>query len=110
MDVEEKKEYLVEAELIDALDVTVNRLQQENDELKLALRAMKLSEDVKIHGYSSDNGVVKVADDTYTESDFQALNEYIQNEEQNQSGLWKRLSENTRISEEEYLEKASKNK
>ena len=108
--VEEKKEYLVEAELIDALEGTVNRLQQENDELKLALRAMKLSEDVKIHGYSSDNGVVKVANDTYTESDFQALNEYIQNEEQNQSGLWKRLSENTRISEEEYLEKASKNK
>lgn len=108
--VEEKKEYLVEAELIDALEGTVNRLQQENDELKLALRAMKLSEDVKTHGYSSDNGVVKVANDTYTESDFQTLKDYIQNEEQNQSGLWKRLSENTRISEEEYIEQASKNK
>ncbi len=105
---EEKKEYLVEAELIDALEGTVNRLQQENDELKLALRARKLSDDVKVHGYSSDNGIIKVANDTYSASEFKQLNDYIQNEEQNPNSLWNRLSESTRISEEEYMEQASK--
>jgi hypothetical protein len=105
---EEKKEYLVEAELIDALEGTVNRLQQENDELKLALRARKLSDDVKVHGYSSDNGIIKVANDTYSASEFKQLNDYIQNEEQNPNSLWNRLSESTRISEEEYIEQASK--
>lgn len=105
---EEKKEYLVEAELIDALEGTVNRLQQENDELKLALRARKLSNDVKVHGYSSDNGIIKVANDTYSASEFKQLNDYIQNEEQNPNSLWNRLSESTRISEEEYMEQASK--
>jgi hypothetical protein len=107
---EEVKEYLVDAALIDALEGTVNRLQQENDELKLILKAKKLSEDVKEHGYTSDNqGEVRVAGSVYTQEEFKQLNDYVQNEEQNQSGLWNRIT-GTRISEEEYIEQAIKKK
>jgi len=113
--VEEKKEYIVDATLIDALEGTVNRLQQENDELREALvqfRKQKLEADVKLHGYSSDNGLIKVAGDTYTKEEFDALmgTEYVQNEEQSQSGLWKSISNNIKISEEEYRQQAVKNR
>jgi len=108
---EEVKEYVVDASLIDALESTINRLQQENDELTLMLRANTLSQDVQAHGYTSDNaGVVKVAGKEYSQEEFNKLKDYVQNEEQVQSGLWNRITENTRISEEEYIEKASKNK
>jgi hypothetical protein len=106
---EEVKEYLVDATLIDALEGTVNRLQQENDELRLIVKASKLSNDVKVHGYSSSNGIIKVAGDSYTQEEFKQLNDYVQNEEQNQSSLWNQIS-GTRISEEEYIEQASKKK
>jgi hypothetical protein len=107
---EEVKEYLVDATLIDALEGTVNRLQQENDELRLMLKAKKLSEDIKEHGYTSDNqGEVRVAGTVYTQEEFKQLNDYVQNEEQNQSSLWNRIT-GTRISEEEYIEQASKKK
>jgi hypothetical protein len=107
---EEVKEYLVDATLIDALEGTVNRLQQENDELRLMLKAKKLSEDIKEHGYTSDNqGEVRVAGTVYTQEEFKQLNDYVQNEEQNQSSLWNQIS-GTRISEEEYIEQASKKK
>jgi hypothetical protein len=107
---EEVKEYLVDATLIDALEGTVNRLQQENDELRLIVKAKKLSEDIKEHGYSSDNqGDVRVAGTVYTQEEFKQLNDYVQNEEQNQSSLWNQIS-GTRISEEEYIEQASKKK
>jgi hypothetical protein len=106
---EEVKEYLVDATLIDALEGTVNRLQQENDELRLIAKASKLSNDVKVHGYSSSNGIIKVAGDSYTQEEFKQLNDYVQNEEQNQSSLWNQIS-GTRISEEEYIEQASKKK
>ena len=108
---EEVKEYVVDASLIDALESTINRLQQENDELTLMLRANTLSQDVQAHGYTSDNtGIVKVAGKQYSQEEFNKLQDYVQNEEQGQSGLWNRITENTRISEEEYIEKASKNK
>jgi len=106
--VEQPKEYVVDATLIDALEGTVNRLQQENDELRLMVKATKLSEDVKIHGYSSSEGIIKVAGDTYTQEEFNTLNEYIQNEEQQESGLWKSINAGTRITEEEYLDKIRK--
>jgi hypothetical protein len=107
---EEVKEYLVDATLIDALEGTVNRLQQENDELRLIVKAKKLSEDIKEHGYTSDNqGEVRVAGNIYTQEEFKQLNDYVQNEEQNQSSLWNQIS-GTRISEEEYIEQASKKK
>jgi hypothetical protein len=107
---EEVKEYLVDATLIDALEGTVNRLQQENDELRLLLKAKKLSEDIKEHGYTSDNqGEVRVAGTVYSQEEFKQLNDYVQNEEQNQSSLWNRIT-GTRISEEEYIEQASKKK
>jgi hypothetical protein len=108
---EEVKEYVVDASLIDALESTINRLQQENDELTLMLKANVLSQDIQAHGYTSDNrGDVKVAGKTYSKEEFDKLHDYVQNEEQGQSGLWNRITENTRISEEEYIEKASKNK
>jgi hypothetical protein len=106
--VEQPKEYVVDAALIDALEGTVNRLQQENDELRLMVKATKLSEDIKEHGYSSDNGLIKVAGDTYTQEEFNSLNAYIQNEEQQESGLWKSINANTRITEQEYLDKIRK--
>jgi hypothetical protein len=106
--VEQLKEYVVDAALIDALEGTVNRLQQENDELRLMVKATKLSEDIKEHGYSSDNGLIKVAGDTYTQEEFNSLNAYIQNEEQQESGLWKSINANTRITEQEYLDKIRK--
>ena len=106
---EDVKEYLVDATLIDALEGTVNRLQQENDELRLIVKASKLSNDVKVHGYSSSDGIIKVAGDSYTQEEFKQLNDYVQNEEQNQNSLWNQIS-GTRISEEEYIEQASKKK
>jgi hypothetical protein len=106
---EEIKEYLVDATLIDALEGTVNRLQQENDELRLIAKASKLTNDVKVHGYSSSDGIIKVAGDSYTPEEFKKLNDYVQNEEQNQSSLWNQIT-GTRISEEEYIEQASKKK
>jgi hypothetical protein len=105
---QEVKEYVVDATLIDALEGTVNRLQQENDELRLMVKATKLSEDVKVHGYSSSDGLIKVAGDTYTQEEFNTLNEYVQNEEQQESGLWKSINAGTRITEEEYLDKIRK--
>ena len=104
-------EYVVEAALIDALEGTVNRLQQENEDLKKEVdlfRAKKLTEDVKLHGYSSDGDVVKVDGVGYPKEEFDRLNSYIQNEEQAESGRWKEL--NSKISEEEYIELAKKKK
>jgi cell division protein FtsB len=108
------KEYIVDAELIDALEGTVNRLQDENTQLQKeidTLKSQKLSQDVKQHGYSSDGGVIKVAGNEYSKIEFDRLmsNEYVQNEEQQQSGLWKSLTGKT-ITEEEYIEQAKKQK
>ncbi len=111
----ESQEYVVDKTLIDALEGSVNRLQDENESLKKEvelLRSQKLYSDVKIHGYSSDNGIIKVAGDTYTKEDFDRLmnTDYVQNEEQQESSLWNQMSNSTRISEEEYLEQSRKNK
>jgi hypothetical protein len=105
---EEVKEYLVDATLIDALEGTVNRLQQENDELRLAIKARKLTEDVKAHGYSSNGDLIKVAGDSYTQEEFKQLNDYVQNEEQKESGLWNKIQAGKKVSEEEYLERSRK--
>lgn len=111
---EEPKEYIVDAELIDALEGTVNRLQDENTQLQKEidiLKSQKLAQDVKQYGYSSDGGVIKVAGKEYSENEFDRLmnNEYVQNEEQQQSGLWKSLTAKP-ITEEEYLEQAKNKK
>lgn len=106
--VDSPKEYLVDAALIDALEGTVNRLQQENEQLHTMFRADKLNNDIKVHGYSSGEGLIKVAGDTYTQEEFNKLTDYVQNEEQAQSGLWKSINSNTRITEEEYLDKIRK--
>ena len=109
--VEEPKEYIVDATLIDALEGTVNRLQEENDQLKNEvdlLKGLKLANDVKLHGYSSDDGLIKVAGDTYTKEEFDRLTEYVQNEEQKESGLWNKIHSGKQISEEEYLAKSRK--
>lgn len=73
-------------------------------------RAEKLQTDVKNYGYSSDGNYVKVHGDTYTQEEFDKLmnTSYIQNEEQEQSGLWQRI--NSKISEEEYIEQSKKNR
>jgi hypothetical protein len=107
---EKPKEYVVDSALIDALEGTVNRLQQENEELLLAIRANKLTNDIKLHGYSGAEGVVKVAGDTYTQEEFKTLTDYVQNEEQEQSGLWNKIQAGTKVTEEEYLKQASKRK
>lgn len=56
---------------------------------------------VNQHGYSSENGVVKVAGFEYTQSEFDRLMKsgYVQNEEQEESGTWNKV-----ISEQEYRE------
>jgi hypothetical protein len=53
------------------------------------------------HGYSSENGVVRVAGFEYTQSEFDRLMKsgYVQNEEQEESGTWNKV-----ISEQEYRE------
>ena len=104
------KEYVVDEALIDALEGTVNRLQYENEELRLAIRANKLSNDIGTHGYSSDEGLVKVAGNTYTQEEFKTLTEYVQNEEQEESGLWNKIQAGKKVTEEEYLKQASKRK
>ena len=107
-------EYVVEAALIDALEGTVNRLQQENTELHselMNLKKEKLTAEVNTHGYSSEQGVVRVAGQEMPEEEFKSImnwNSYVQNEEQAESGRWKEL--NSKISEEEYIELAKKKK
>jgi hypothetical protein len=98
------REYVVDAELIDALEGTVNRLQQENDEL----RAKMLSDNVKRHGFSSEGDKVIVAGNSYAKQEFDRLmsSSYVQNEEQQESGKWKEI--NSKISEEEYIALAKK--
>jgi hypothetical protein len=53
------------------------------------------------HGYSSENGIVRVAGFEYTQSEFDRLMKsgYVQNEEQEESGTWNKV-----ISEQEYRE------
>ncbi len=75
-------------------------------------RANQLKEEVEKHGYSAELGIVKVNNKEYTQSDFERLmrltGSYIQNEEQEESGLWKQL--NSKITEQEYLEASAKRK
>jgi hypothetical protein len=108
---ESPKEYVVDAELIDALEGTVNRLHQENEDLKKELdliRAKKLADDVRLHGYSSDGEIVRVDGVGYPKEEFDRLSSYIQNEEQADSGLWNKI--NSQISEEEYIEQSKQKK
>jgi hypothetical protein len=67
-----------------------------------------LTEKVGMYGYSTENGIVKVKDETYTQQEFNSILEkektptggYVQNEEQTESGVWNRV-----ISEQEYRQK-----
>jgi hypothetical protein len=100
---EEVKEYLVDAELIDALEGTVTRLQQENDELKEKIKTVensKMSNEQKeeIQSVYIENARLKQQLDSL----------YVQNEEQTSSGLWNKL--NSKITEEEYIEQSKQKK
>jgi hypothetical protein len=100
---EAPKEYLVDAELIDALEGTVTRLQQENDELKEKIKSVensKMSNEQKeeIQSVYIENARLKQQLDSL----------YVQNEEQTSSGLWNKL--NSKITEEEYIEQSKQKK
>lgn len=65
-------------------------------------KASRLKEKVEKFGYSGENGIIKVAGDTYSQDEFDRLMHtgYVQNEEQSESSLWKS------ITQEEYLKAA----
>ena len=70
-------------------------------------RLNSLREEVKKFGYSEEKNIVRVRDRAYTRNEFEDLmgSSYVQNEEQTQSGVWSKI--NSKISEEEYLEKVA---
>jgi hypothetical protein len=106
-------EYLVDAELIDALEGTVNRLQQENLDMQAEVMVLKkenLTAKIAKHGYSSEGGIIKLADETIPQAEFDRImnySKYIQNEEQTEGSRWNAI--NTKISEEEYIKHAQQN-
>ena len=69
-----------------------------------------LRDEVKKYGYSKEQDVYRVREKSYTQEEFDLLmgTSYVQNEEQNQSGVWSKI--NSKITEEEYLKKASTKK
>ena len=102
----------VDTTLIEALEGAVSRLQEERDQLEQKVKEYETSDFVKKiqkHGYSKEGDIVHVGKDIYTSDDFDRLisGSYIQNEEQQQSGLWKQITD-TKITEDEYLKSAAK--
>jgi hypothetical protein len=105
---EEPKTATIDMELIDALESAVTRLQDENDALEeevAELRRANLTAKIEKHGYTSEGGIIRIADEQMSEEEFKNIlrgSLYVQNEEQDQSGLWKK------ITEEQYIEQARK--
>lgn len=60
-----------------------------------SIEAIRLKDDVKKFGYSAQGDLVKVAGRVYHKDDFEKIMEssYVQNEEQSQGGLWKKISQ-----------------
>ena len=69
-----------------------------------------LRDEVKKYGYSKEKDTYRVREKSYTQEEFDLLmgTSYVQNEEQTQSGAWSKI--NSKITEEEYLKKASTKK
>jgi hypothetical protein len=111
--VEVKEEKIsVDTTLIEALEGAVSRLQDERDQLEQKVKSYETSDFVKKiekHGYSKEGDIVHVGKDIYSSSDFDRLmsDSYVQNEEQQQSGLWKKITDH-KITEDEYLQSAVK--
>jgi len=105
---EEPKTAVIDMELIDALESAVTRLQDENTSLEqevVELRKANLTAKIEKYGYTSEGGVVRIAGEQMPEEEFKNILKgalYVQNEEQDQSGLWKK------ITEEQYIEQARK--
>jgi hypothetical protein len=105
---EEPKTATIDMELIDALESAVTRLQDENTSLEqevAELRKANLTAKIEKYGYTSEGGVVRIAGEQMPEEEFKNILKgalYVQNEEQDQSGLWKK------ITEEQYIEQARK--
>ena len=105
---EEPKTATIDMELIDALESAVTRLQDENvalEEEVAELRKANLTAKIEKYGYTSEGGVVRIAGEQMPEEQFKNILKgalYVQNEEQDQSGLWKK------ITEEQYIEQARK--
>ena len=105
---EEPKTAVIDMELIDALESAVTRLQDENTSLEqevAELRKANLTAKIEKYGYTSEGGVVRIAGEQMPEEEFKNILKgalYVQNEEQDQSGLWKK------ITEEQYIEQARK--
>jgi len=105
---EEPKTATIDMELIDALESAVTRLQDENTSLEqevAELRKANLTAKIEKYGYTSEGGVVRIAGEQMPEEEFKNILKgalYVQNEEQNQSGLWKK------ITEEQYIEQSRK--
>jgi hypothetical protein len=105
---EEPKTAVIDMELIDALESAVTRLQDENvalEEEVAELRKANLTAKIEKYGYTSEGGVVRIAGEQMPEEEFKNILKgalYVQNEEQDQSGLWKK------ITEEQYIEQARK--
>lgn len=70
-------------------------------------RLNRLRDEVLKYGYSEENDTVRVRNKNYTREEFNELmgSSYVQNEEQTESGTWSKI--NSKISEEEYLEKSA---
>ena len=66
-----------------------------------------MRDEVLKYGYSEENDIVRVRNKNYTREEFNELmgSSYVQNEEQTESGAWSKI--NSKISEEEYLEKSA---
>jgi hypothetical protein len=105
--VEKPKEYVVEAALIDALEGTVNRLQQENDDLKNQLEDLQKADfEAKLSNAQKTEIQSLYSKIHQLETKLTGSSEYVQNEEQSKSGLWRAI--NSKISEEEYIDKIRK--
>ena len=105
---EDPKTAVIDMELIDALESAVTRLQDENVALEqevAELKKVNLTAKIEKYGYTSEGGVVRIAGEQMPEEEFKNILKgalYVQNEEQDQSGLWKK------ITEEQYIEQARK--
>jgi hypothetical protein len=105
---EDPKTATIDMELIDALESAVTRLQDENvalEEEVAELRKANLTAKIEKYGYTSEGGIIRIANEQMPEEEFKNILKgalYVQNEEQDQSGLWKK------ITEEQYIEQARK--
>ena len=110
-DVERPGDYLTPPEGLDAWNKMIEEAEKAVEEEK----QLTLTEKIEKYGYSSDGGIIRVGEESFTENEFASLLEkeltpettsttYIQNEEQNESNQWNKV-----ISEQEYRTRAEQN-